>query len=219
MVCAIEVRGALEGWRRAASPSPTPDPAVLAALRQCVADGEAVLASGRLDEADVARWSEVNRRFHAAIVGGAAAASSATRSRATTTCRSPRPTRSRSSPRPEAEHRRLQFAQLQHRLIVDALARRESSRVEALMREHAYIGFSDSRLFGPEPPGLQSPLTGRVNPIAASRPIGQHPLRSHSACFSMNTSKRTFRRSPPRALALGLAAPAPQQRPIRSRSA
>ena len=39
------------------------------------------------------------------------------------------------------EYEKLRLAQVQHRLIVDALQRRESARAEMLMREHAYIGF------------------------------------------------------------------------------
>ena len=161
VVCAIEVRGALEGLAARRIAQSDPDPAVLAALRQCVADGEDVLASGRLDESDVARWSEVNRRFHAAIVGGAGSrviGDAIARNNHLPFASADSIAIDRRAP--EAEHRRLEFAQLQHRLIVEALARRESSRVEALMREHAYIGFSDSRLFGPEPPGLQSPADG-----------------------------------------------------------
>jgi GntR family transcriptional regulator of vanillate catabolism len=48
------------------------------------------------------------------------------------------------------EFRKLQFAQLQHRLIVDALRGRESARVETLMREHANIGLRYGALFGLE---------------------------------------------------------------------
>jgi hypothetical protein len=50
----------------------------------------------------------------------------------------------------EREFRKLQLAQMQHRLVVQALEQRESARVEALMREHANIGFRYGTLFGPD---------------------------------------------------------------------
>ena len=49
-----------------------------------------------------------------------------------------------------AECRKLQLAQMQQQLIVEALLLRESARVEALMREHAYIALRYGRLFGVE---------------------------------------------------------------------
>jgi GntR family transcriptional regulator of vanillate catabolism len=55
----------------------------------------------------------------------------------------------------DAELKKLQMAQMQHRLVVEALEQRESARVEALMREHAYIGLRYARLFavaGPAAP-------------------------------------------------------------------
>jgi GntR family transcriptional regulator of vanillate catabolism len=48
----------------------------------------------------------------------------------------------------DREYEKLRFAQLQHQLVFEALARRESARVEMLMREHAYIGLRYGKLFG-----------------------------------------------------------------------
>ena len=50
----------------------------------------------------------------------------------------------------DREYRKLQVAQLQHQLVVDALEQRESARVEMLMREHAWVGFRYGKLFGQE---------------------------------------------------------------------
>ena len=155
VLCAVEVRGVLEGLaaRRLAEAGVTPE--LLAELQRCLDDGEQVLASGRLSARDVDRWSAMNRRFHAAIVGSAgsrvigdaiarnnhlpfAAADSITLSKRSL----------------GAEYRKLQLAQLQHRLIVEALARGESARAETLMREHAYIGLRYAELFGLETPPL-----------------------------------------------------------------
>ena len=50
-----------------------------------------------------------------------------------------------------AETRKLQVAQMQHQLIVDALLAGEGARVEALVREHALIGVRYAPLFGLRP--------------------------------------------------------------------
>jgi GntR family transcriptional regulator of vanillate catabolism len=162
--CAVEVRGVLEGLaaRRLAEAGVAAP--LLAQLEQCVAEGEQVLAGGRLTARDVDRWSALNQRFHGAIVGAggsrviadaiarnnhlpfAAADSIAIDKRAL-----------------PAEYRKLQLAQLQHRLIVEALQRRESARAETLMREHAYIGLRYASLFG-----LQTPAALRALPVAAA---------------------------------------------------
>jgi len=155
VLCAVEVRGVLEGLaaRRLAEAGVSPEQQ--AELQRCLADGDAVLASGRLSARDVDRWSAMNQRFHAAIVGASgsrvigdaiarnnhlpfAAADSITIDKRSL----------------GAEYRKLQLAQLQHRLIVEALARGESARAETLMREHAYIGLRYAELFGLETPPL-----------------------------------------------------------------
>lgn len=155
VLCAVEVRGVLEGLAARRLAEAGVPPQLLAELQRCLDDGEQVLAAGRLSARDVDRWSALNQRFHAAIVGSSgsrvigdaiarnnhlpfAAADSITIDK-------------RSLP---AEYRKLQLAQLQHRLIVEALARRESARAETLMREHAYIGLRYAELFGLETPAL-----------------------------------------------------------------
>jgi len=155
VLCAIEVRGVLEGLAARRLVEAGAAPALLAELQRCLDDGEQVLAAGRLTARDVDRWSALNQRFHSAIVGASgsrvigdaiarnnhlpfAAADSITIDK-------------RALP---AEYRKLQLAQLQHRLIVEALARGESARAETLMREHAYIGLRYADLFGLETPAL-----------------------------------------------------------------
>jgi len=164
VLCAVEVRGVLEGLAARRLAEAGLAPSLLAQLEQCLADGDAVLAQGRLTASDVDRWSALNQRFHNAIVGAggsrvigdaiarnnhlpfAAADSIAIDKRAL-----------------PAELRKLQLAQLQHRLIVEALRRGESARAETLMREHAYIGLRYAALFGLQtPPALSGP------PVAAA---------------------------------------------------
>jgi GntR family transcriptional regulator, vanillate catabolism transcriptional regulator len=164
VLCAVEVRGVLEGLAARRLAEAGVPPALMAQLERCLADGEQVIADGRLTSSDVDHWSSLNQRFHDAIVsaGGsrvigdaiarnnhlpfAAADSIAIDKRAL-----------------PAELRKLQLAQLQHRLIVEALRRGESARAEMLMREHAYIGLRYAALFG-----LQTPPTLGAPPVAAA---------------------------------------------------
>ena len=50
-----------------------------------------------------------------------------------------------------SEYRKLLLAQMQHRLVFQALNAGESARAEALMREHAYIGVRYAELLGAPP--------------------------------------------------------------------
>jgi GntR family transcriptional regulator of vanillate catabolism len=180
VLCAVEVRGVLEGLAARRLAEAGVPPPLLAQLEDCLAEGEQVLAGARLTARDVDRWSALNQRFHSAIVGAtgsrvigdaiarnnhlpfAAADSIAIDKRAL-----------------PAELRKLQLAQLQHRLIVEALRRGESARAETLMREHAYIGLRYAALFG-----LQTPPTLSAPPVAAAtnprrkRTKLQAPVRS-----------------------------------------
>jgi GntR family transcriptional regulator, vanillate catabolism transcriptional regulator len=156
VLCAVEVRGVLEGLAARRVAEAGASPALLAELQACLADGEQVLAAGKLSSRDVDRWSALNQRFHSAIVNAlgtkviadaiarnnhlpfAAADSIAINRRAL-----------------GAEYRKLQLAQLQHRLVVEALTRGESARADMLMREHAYIGLRYAPLFGMETPRMR----------------------------------------------------------------
>jgi GntR family transcriptional regulator of vanillate catabolism len=179
VLCAVEVRGVLEGLaaRRLAETGVAAP--LLTQLEQCLAEGEQVLAGGRLTSRDVDRWSALNQRFHSAIVGAtgsrvigdaiarnnhlpfAAADSIAIDKRAL-----------------PAELRKLQLAQLQHRLIVEALRQGESARAETLMREHAYIGLRYAALFGLQTPHMAS-APGPV--AAATKPRGRRTKLSQPA--------------------------------------
>lgn len=149
VLCALEVRGVLEGLAARRLAERGVDAGTMAALQAALAEGEAVLARGWLAEADIAAWSALNERFHRAIVG-------ATGSRVIgdAIARNDHlPFASADSLVIDrhalgAEYRKLQLAQMQHQLIVEALTQGESARVEALMREHAYIALRYGRLFG-----------------------------------------------------------------------
>jgi GntR family transcriptional regulator of vanillate catabolism len=150
--CAVEVRGALEGLAARRLCERGLDAATRALFEQCLADGDALLARGQLHADDIECWSAVNARFHAALVAGAGS-----RVVADAIARNDHlPFASADSITFEAEQlgaetRKLQVAQMQHRLIVDALLAGEGARVEALVREHALIGVRYASLFGLRP--------------------------------------------------------------------
>jgi GntR family transcriptional regulator of vanillate catabolism len=151
VLCALEVRGVLEGLaaRRLAERGMPPE--VRAALADCVAQGRQVLGKGHLVEDDIAQWSRLNEAFHRAIV-------ESTGSRVIVDAIA----RNNHLPFASAdsividkgaldrEYEKLRFAQAQHELVFDALEQRESARAEMLMREHAYIGVRYGKLFGLE---------------------------------------------------------------------
>lgn len=151
VLCAVEVRGVLEGLaaRRLAEQGLTPT--LAEELTVWIQKGRDLLARGYLEERDVDVWSELNRRFHETIVGSAgspvigdaiarnnhlpfAAADSIVID----------------SEALDREYRKLQLAQTQHELVFQALRHGEGARAEMLMREHAFIGLRYGELLGLE---------------------------------------------------------------------
>lgn len=149
VLCAIEVRGVLEGLAARRLAEAGMADAVRRQLHQCLDDGERLLAKGYLSEDDLGPWSRINDSFHRTIVDAAGS-------------RVVGDAIARNNHLPFAsadsiiidktaldkEYQKLHMAQLHHRLVVDALEQRESARVEMLMREHAHIGVRYGRLFG-----------------------------------------------------------------------
>jgi GntR family transcriptional regulator of vanillate catabolism len=147
--CAVEVRGVLEGLAARRLAERTMSATVDAALHACLEAGRQLLGKGFLTPEDIGRWSDLNERFHSTIVG-------ATESNVI------RDAIARNDHLPFAsadsivmdlaaldkEFEKLRLAQLQHELVYEAIANRESARAEMLMREHAYIGLRYGRLFG-----------------------------------------------------------------------
>nr|WP_276314155.1 FCD domain-containing protein [Halomonas antri] len=149
VLCAVEVRGVLEGLAARRLAEQGLSPALDAKLEVWIQKGRELLAKGYLEERDVDVWSELNRHFHETIVGSsgspvigdaiarnnhlpfAAADSIVIDSEAL-----------------DREYRKLQLAQVQHELVVQALRHGEGARAEMLMREHAFIGLRYGELFG-----------------------------------------------------------------------
>jgi GntR family transcriptional regulator of vanillate catabolism len=156
VLCALEVRGVLEGLAARHVAERGMDDAVRERLETCLEDGRRLLAKGSITEADIGRWSALNQAFHNCIVGADAS-----------TVIADAIARNNHLPFASAdsividtaaldrEYEKLRVAQLQHELVVDALVQRESARVEMLMREHAYVGFRYGRLFGLSTPSVR----------------------------------------------------------------
>ena len=153
---AIEVRGMLEGMAARHLAERGPTAAVRTALAEAIADGAALLGKGHLVDDDIARWSEINRRFHQAIVG--AHESHVIADAIARNNHLPFASADSLALDPgalPAEFEKLRVAQLQHRLVADAIERREPARVEMLMREHAWVGLRYGQLFGLPPLRLE----------------------------------------------------------------
>jgi GntR family transcriptional regulator of vanillate catabolism len=151
VLCALEVRGVLEGLAARRLAERGVPGAVAAALQAALDDGQAMLGKGHLVEDDIGRWSRLNERFHSTIVeaaGSRVVADAIARNNHLPFASADSLVIDRHAL--AAEFRKLQLAQMQHQLIVEALLLRESARVEALMREHAYIALRYGRLFGVE---------------------------------------------------------------------
>lgn len=137
---ALETRAALEGLAaKAAAERGLPD-ALLAQLRSCLAEGDAVLAARQLQADTNLAYGRMNVRFHQLVLDAAGRpllAELVARCEAVPFV-SPG-TIAFSSVDSAAAFDHLFFAHRQHHHVVEALARREGARAEMLMREHAYV--------------------------------------------------------------------------------
>ena len=147
---AIEVRGLLEGLAARRLAERGMNDAQRAALQGCLDEGAAVLAKGHLVDDDIARWSRLNQRFHDTLVQAhesRVVADAIARNNHLPFASADSLALDREAL--PAEYEKLRIAQLQHQLVFDALAQRESARVEMLMREHAWVGFRYGALLRP----------------------------------------------------------------------
>jgi GntR family transcriptional regulator of vanillate catabolism len=103
--------------------------------------GRELLAKGHLVPTDVAAWGALNRDFHAALVGAAGSpviADAIARNNHLPFASADSITLDTGAL--DREFTKLSLAQVHHELVLDAIRQREGARVEALMREHAWIG-------------------------------------------------------------------------------
>ena len=134
---AIDLRGVLEGLAARRVAERGASRTLLQTLRVCLAEGDQILAEGHVADKFEALYVDMNVRFHQLIVGE---------------CHSPiiQQALERNARIPfagpqalaldktslERMYDTMAYAHRQHHCIVSALERGESSRVEALMREH-----------------------------------------------------------------------------------
>lgn len=154
VLCAVEVRGALEGLAARRLAERGLPPAVREQLEGCIDRGAELLGKGYLEEADIARWSTLNETFHRAIVE--ATGSLVIRDAIQRNNHLPFASADSiviDSAALDREYQKLYLAHQQHQLVFQALQRGEGARAEMLMREHAYIGLRYGALFGLDPKG------------------------------------------------------------------
>lgn len=137
---AIELRGTLEGLlaRLAAERGAAPD--LLAAAHDCLDQIDEVLGQPALDDEAFSSYVALNERFHALL--GAVAGSHTVARELERVVRLPFASPSgfvvrQANSAPARDM--LIVAQDQHRQALDAIAAREGSRAEAIMREHSRI--------------------------------------------------------------------------------
>ena len=152
VLCAVEVRGALEGLaaRRLAERGMTNE--VSQSLKRCLEEGGRLLEKGYLIHDDIAQWSALNQAFHEAIV--AATGSQVILDAINRNNHLPFASADSiiiDTAALEKEYRKLHLAHQQHLLVYQALCQGEGARAEMLMREHAYIGIRYGKLFELDP--------------------------------------------------------------------
>jgi len=137
---AIEMRGMVEGLaaRRAAERG-VPQP-VLAQAAKCLDGIDAVLKRPRLNDKDFLRYVELNRQFHALLrdMAGSSVIERELDRVVNLPFASPSAFVVLQAHSPQARDM-LVVAQDQHRQVLEAIAQREGTRAEAIMREHSRI--------------------------------------------------------------------------------
>ena len=137
---AIELRGTLEGLAARLAAERGVSSVLMAAARECLERIDEVLEQPRLDDAAFSQYVELNGHFHellAKMAGSDLVARQLERVK-TLPFASPNSFVLTSASSPRARES-LVVAQAQHRAAIEAIARREGARAEALLREHARI--------------------------------------------------------------------------------
>jgi GntR family transcriptional regulator, vanillate catabolism transcriptional regulator len=150
---AVDLRGILEGTAARLVAEMGPPDELLQTLEACLASGTKIVGNARYGVDDDVRWSEMNGRFHRAIVE--ASANRALQTALALNNKLPFASAQAvlggegRTKRVAKRHREvMQLAQTDHEQIVSALRKRQGARVEALMREHARRALINVALFG-----------------------------------------------------------------------
>lgn len=143
---AIELRGTLEGLAARLAAERGAGAVVLAGLRDCVDRIDDLLAPPVLSDAAFAAYAEQNGRFHRLLAEAAGSVLVQRQIERAVTLPF-------ASPNGFVLHRTsgafprdaLVVAQAQHKAVLDAIARREAARADALMQEHARLAQANLR--------------------------------------------------------------------------
>jgi GntR family transcriptional regulator of vanillate catabolism len=134
---AIDVRGVLEGLAARSVAERALDGQLRRRLHDCLDIGDALFAKGYLVAGDAARYSEMNRQFHALITDGAANdALNHLLGLNSSVPFSAAGAFAFDNAELAQQYRTLNYAHMQHHAIVQALEQGEGARAEALMAEH-----------------------------------------------------------------------------------
>ena len=138
MLDAIELRGTLEGLAARMAAERGVGPALLAEARDCLDALDQTLAASAFGAPAFARYERHNGEFHALLgrLCGSPLLARELQRASRLPFASPNGFLGVSIGQPSG-HDVLCIAQDQHRQVLDAIVRREGSRAEALMREHA----------------------------------------------------------------------------------
>lgn len=143
---AIELRGTLEGLAARLAAERGVGAVLVAEARDCLDRIDALLAEPALSEASFAGYVEQNGRFHALLAEMAGSDIVARQIERATMLPFASPSGfvlvQATGPRARDT---LVIAQAQHRSVIEAIVRREGTRAEALMREHARIAHANLR--------------------------------------------------------------------------
>ncbi|MDJ0826102.1 MAG: GntR family transcriptional regulator [Rhodobacter sp.] len=145
---AYEVRGVLEGLAAATLARRGMPEDVAARLREAIDAMDRAMASDAPMAVRVSRYQDGNMAFHETIMRGCGNEFVGFAfDRMSTLPMIQLGTLVFNAEKPDEELMRLRFGNMQHRLILDAIDRRDPQRAEALMREHANQTLVYSTLF------------------------------------------------------------------------
>jgi len=137
---AIELRGTVEGLAARLAAERGVAPAVLAQAHEGLDEIDGLLAAPALDDAAFTRYVALNQRFHNVVSAMAGSAVLARELERVVNLPFASPSGfvivQANSPRARDM---LVVAQDQHRQVLEAIARREGARAEAIMREHSRL--------------------------------------------------------------------------------
>ena len=139
VIAAYEVRAALESLAgRLAAENGVPEE-LWAEFDGCLAEGDDILRSAILDGEALRRWSDLNSRFHRALLAAAGNVAIDLAFNAIARIHPALPSALRyNREQLSVAHEAIRFAHAEHKTIVEALRARHASRVDYLIREHVY---------------------------------------------------------------------------------